>query len=320
MNLTCRQCGGWDEKNPKSYKNDCYYCRQRYGGADYVDLNDSRQAKKCYDNNRFILNKDRIKGFNFNSFKPWGLHLITAVAEILNLDNDATINLLLEKGIEYKGINDEFKDILFEEYDLTGKMIADKIKKSNNADEIATMIYNYYFIPMANLIKEGKSSESLVIFANLVNEFKKNYEIIGLIDLDYAIQYLEINNDELCKILYTYTNNEFDISSYNKLTSFIADSKNDKLLKIFIQTKDNLIDLIEYCDSDELREQIIKNYYFTYFKIMFKEIEIENNNTVETLTILLSNLLISINSKNIDRLKENENNKNYTRILKMSER
>ena len=53
---------------------------------------------------------------------------------------------------------------------------------------------------------------------------------------------------------------------------------------------------------------------------MFKEIEIENNNTVETLTILLSNLLISINSKNIDRLKENENNKNYTRILKMSER
>ena len=138
--------------------------------------------------------------------------------------------------------------------------------------------------------------------------------------MDYAIEYLQINNDELCKILYTYTNNEFDISSYNDLKSFIINSKNDKLLMNFIQVKENLSNLINYCDSEELSEQIIKNYYFTYFKIMFKEIENSNSNTIETLTILLSNLLISINSKNIDRLKENENNKNYTRILKMSER
>lgn len=321
MSLTCRQCGGWDEKNPSSYKKDHFYCKQRYGGADYVDLNDSSQAKKCYNKNRFILNKNRLKDSDLKDFKPWGLHIITAVAEILNLEDDANIKLLLASGIEYKESDNSLKEVLFEEYDITGKIIADNIKKMNIKEELATVIYNYYFLPMANLIREGKSQESLIIFANLVKELKEYFEIRGLIDLGDAIDYLKINNDDMLLNIYNTTKTEeINIDNFINLNSFIINSQNEKLIANYIQVKESLNNLLDNCDTEELKKQIIRNYYFTYFKIMFMELENISDNTEEILTIMLGNMLISINSGSIDRIKENEENMQYKRVIKMSDR
>lgn len=111
----------------------------------------------CKEYHIYVKADDRACG----EFKP--RYLVTATCNILNIDDEQRKKLFKSFDIvrfEKTPENDKIYQY-FEQYDIVGPILADKLYKDECRETIAESMYYDYIIPCHNLIQEGKYLEAI---------------------------------------------------------------------------------------------------------------------------------------------------------------
>ena len=301
MDKICGICGGWDKNNKEKY-GDRYWCEIK---GDYVKLKDKYETCR-----NFFFQPDRQEGYKSNEFKPWGLHIITLVYQLLGLEDDEIIRDVIESGLDYKYSKDDFKDVLFEEYDITGKIIAENINRfpEKVKIEIANIVYNQYLKPMRDLILSNKKREALILYLELVRKYKESFKIEGLIDLNYIKHMLEIKDDELCVTLYNELDEDENI--FNKIRNiaiYFEKCINHNTKYKYYSVTEALGNILNSCSDENQIKSIINKYYNEFIIALENEILQDDScyDNSNRICNLLETMLIKLNSEQIsqDKLK-----------------
>lgn len=301
----CGVCGGWDENNKQKYGN-CYWCNIK---NKYVRLNDKYSV--C---SNFFFQPDRQQGYKRNEFKPWGLHIITLVFHLLDLEGDEIIRDVINTGLDFKNSDNDLKDILFEEYDITGKIIAENINRypEKIKAEIAKIIYNQYLKPMRELIADGKKQEALIMYLEMVINYKSSYNISGTLDIKYIIDILRLKNDELCMTFYNeLEDNENAFDELFTIKDYFEKCKNSHTQFLYKQVCKSFDNIFNTCTDSESLTNIIQKYYEDFIKQILIPIKEDVNKYTDVnrkVQYVLENTLNLLNTEQLS-------NDNFVRKL-----
>lgn len=279
----CGECALCDIKNKRRYSDE-YYCKDK---KLYVSLTD-RRADRC---NSFIF--DPSCRNNKGSFKPSGFfYIVTAVNNILGLGSDSKlIKIMYNAGFLMKKDKDHaLYEMLFNDYDITGSLIADELWKEKNKEEIATEIYNGYLLPIMNLIENKDNNAALKSYVKMIDDLKEKYSIGGEFDLKYVYDAaIDYEDDILCR---TLSDQDLDVEHNSDITStlynYFKNIQNPELLDLYNAVGIEMTDIAYGENTDK-----INKYYSTYLKVLATDIK-KNKLNEEEVMQQLNNLLFSI--------------------------
>ena len=239
-------CGNCDKINMKRKKTNFY------GIPTYECIQDCKYHK---------LDESGCKYHSFAKagWTRTGFWIITAVAKILELDSDSKdIKLLFDLLFEYRTTGDDNKSTLFDDYDQSGRLVAENLLKAENKEEYATQIYNFYFIPIILLISDNKKEEALKEFFKMTEELKQAFNITSNVDLIKEGENITMGNNELLKI-----NSILDIDNtedFNILFNYIKNSTDD-IKALYVEICDALKGLLDNQTSEEDKVAMLRKYY-----------------------------------------------------------
>lgn len=310
MGKYCGQCVLVDKENKRSYYDE-YYCIEK---KKYVSLSDS--ADRC---RSFIYDPDcgKTKG----GFKPSGLfYIVTMINNILGLGNDdEMMKVLYEAGNNLQKSNNSLKDIIFEEYNISGKLIADKINKSKDKHELAANIYIVYLMPIVEELKNGNEQKALIDYLKMVDELKESFEIEGMIELDYVYNTaLLFPSDALCRTVNDTLNLE-DTTNLEILSNFMDGCTDIELVDTYQNVSNEFVDVVYSIENEIVRENFVKKYLNTFIRAMAYNIKNFNADDLDDLKLYLKNFLFYLRSENESKLLHNDEDTSRNR-LKISDR
>lgn len=128
------------------------------------DCSNLNPDDKKYGNYYYCMRlHEYVKGDDRACKKFDARYLVTATCNILNIDLEQRKKLF--KGFDLvryeKTPESEYMYDCFEQYDIVGPLIADKLYKDNFREVIADSMYYEYILPCYELIKDGKYLEAV---------------------------------------------------------------------------------------------------------------------------------------------------------------
>lgn len=272
-------CGNCDKINLKRKKTNFY------GIPTYECIKDCKYHK---------LDELGCRNHNFAKvgWQRTGFWIITAVCNILEFDlKEKDIQLLFNLLFDYRASDSENKDTILNDYDISGKLIANSLLSTENREELATEIYNFYFIPIILLISNNEFEEALRKFFTMTEELKETFNIESNIDLIKEGEHLTMGNNELLKINSILGID--DTEDFNILFDFIKNSDEETKM-LYIEICDALKGLLNRQSSLDNKVAILRKYYNSSIRIAIVDAKNPKSDHT-TIKNILSTMLIRIN-------------------------
>lgn len=183
----CAECTYLDTQD----KNDsgAFWCNMKLERHLATDPECGRFCRAYSRNENTISNAIEYSNNHTNSSL---CYLTTMICNILKM-NDKNIYLETIRNFRDNVLkNDEQYKQLLVEYDIIGPKIASALDNDPLKDKIAQMYFNYYIIPIINLIQNNKYKEAVNKYVDMTAKLKSFYNIN-----DYSISIEDINNADI---------------------------------------------------------------------------------------------------------------------------
>jgi hypothetical protein len=294
-------CGNCNKINIKRKKTNFY------GIPTYECINDCKYHK---------LDEPGCKEHKFakTGWHRTGFWIITAVKDVLGKSNDdKVISLLFNLLFDYRTGNSENKDVILDDYDISGKLVAESIYRISNSIEIADHVYNTYFCEIAKCIENNETDKALQEFFSMVEDWKNTFGIRTETDLKKEGENITMgNNNELLRINSILNINESE--DFNILFDYIKNST-DEVKLLYVEVCDALKNIL-VDKTDEEKAIILNSYYNSFIKVAIKDAKSKHSDH-SSIKSVLGTMLLKINST-CDHLPKR--NTSFQRIIKASNR
>lgn len=190
----------------ESYNREACPYNEKCGSCVYLDINRSDSSNKykfwCSDHRNYYPVNDEICSYFkyfFDESKDYELvasleyhsdcYITTIVTKLLGLgDNNELLNTLRLFRKNTLQTNPMYKNILME-YDIIGPIIADCIENDRELYDINVL--EKYIRYCVSLVKQGKETEAVTIYINMVNMLKEifniSFEQVKCDNYDYTV-------------------------------------------------------------------------------------------------------------------------------------
>ena len=167
------KCGSCGYLNLKEYRGHKYYCEKDYTYYEIAKL-------KChnYIAAEDFIPEDKRDYYDIKKANRGDCYITTVLCEILGFDDHCEIlNIMrefrrsvLQRDLRYLGLMMEYDDI--------GPVIAESLCNDENALWIAKELLEHYLKPIIKFINAKNYDAAIVLYYNMTNILKENYQII----------------------------------------------------------------------------------------------------------------------------------------------